>query len=74
MTVGVGNVREWRGEDVLDENGDKIGSLEAVYVDTETDEPAFATVKVRGLIGAGGWCSYPSPGPASVRGTCASPI
>jgi hypothetical protein len=51
MTVTVGNVREWRGEDVLDESGDKIGSLEAVYVDTTTDEPAFATVEVGGLIG-----------------------
>lgn len=40
------DIREWRGHDVVDSGGDKIGSLEAVYVDTGTDAPAFATVRV----------------------------
>lgn len=44
------NLRDWRGERVIDPDGDKIGELEAVYVDTATDEPAFITVKV-GFIG-----------------------
>ena len=44
------NIRDWRGHSVVDAAGDKIGSLEAVYVDTGTDEPAFATVQV-GLPG-----------------------
>jgi len=44
------NLRDWRGEKVIDPNGSKIGDLEAVYVDTATDEPIFATVKV-GIIG-----------------------
>ena len=44
------NLRDWRGEKVIDPNGDKIGELEAVYVDTSTDEPAFATVRI-GMIG-----------------------
>ncbi|MBM2615874.1 PRC-barrel domain-containing protein [Actinoplanes sp. LDG1-06] len=44
------NLRDWRGEKVIDPEGDKIGDLEAVYVDTATDEPAFATVRV-GFIG-----------------------
>jgi hypothetical protein len=44
------NLRDWRGQKVIDPNGDKIGDLEAVYVDTTTDEPAFATVRV-GMIG-----------------------
>jgi hypothetical protein len=44
------NLRDWRGEKVVDPNGDKIGDLEAVYVDTATDEPSFATVRV-GIIG-----------------------
>ena len=44
------NLRDWRGENVVDPDGDKIGELEAIYVDTATDEPAFATVKV-GIIG-----------------------
>jgi PRC-barrel domain len=41
-----GDIREWRGHDVVDDTGRKIGSLESVYVDTSTDEPAFATVTV----------------------------
>lgn len=44
------NLRDWRGEKVIDPAGDKIGELEAIYVDTATDEPAFITVKV-GFIG-----------------------
>jgi hypothetical protein len=40
------NIREWRGYDVVDAHGRKIGKLEAVYVDTGTDQPAFATVTV----------------------------
>jgi hypothetical protein len=41
-----GDIREWRGYDVVDPEGHKIGELEAVYVDTSTDLPAFGTVKV----------------------------
>lgn len=40
------DIREWRGHDVVDAEGRKIGALEAVYVDTGTDQPAFATVTV----------------------------
>ncbi len=40
------NIREWRGHDVVDAQGHKIGELEAVYVDTGTDLPSFGTVKV----------------------------
>jgi len=42
----VENIRAWRGRDVVDVDGHKIGTLEAIYVDTTTDQPAFATVKV----------------------------
>jgi len=41
-----GDIREWRGHDVVDSEGHKIGELEAVYVDTSTDVPAFGTVRV----------------------------
>lgn len=44
------NIRDWRGKSVVDEGGGKIGSLEAVYVDTSTDQPSFASVEV-GLVG-----------------------
>ncbi|MGW0331683.1 PRC-barrel domain-containing protein [Streptomyces sp. NPDC003011] len=39
------DIREWRDHDVVDPKGHKIGTLEAVYVDTTTDEPAVATVR-----------------------------
>jgi PRC-barrel domain len=41
-----GNIREWRGHDVVDAQDHKIGELEAVYVDTGSDLPSFGTVKV----------------------------
>ncbi len=44
------NIRDWRDHDVVDADGNRIGQLEAVYVDTSTDLPAFASVKV-GFIG-----------------------
>ena len=40
------DIREWRGHDVVDAEGHKIGELEAIYVDTGTDLPSFGTVKV----------------------------
>jgi hypothetical protein len=40
------DIREWRGHDVVDAEGHKIGELEAVYVNTVTDLPSFATVRV----------------------------
>jgi hypothetical protein len=39
------DIREWRDRDVVDEQGRKIGVLEAVYVATSTDQPAMATVR-----------------------------
>jgi PRC-barrel domain len=44
------NIRDWRGHDVVDADGHKIGELEAIYVDTGTDLPSFGTVKV-GMLG-----------------------
>jgi len=40
------DIREWRGHDVVDAEGHKIGELEAVYVNTVTDLPSFATVRI----------------------------
>ena len=40
------DIREWRGHNVVDDSGSKIGELEALYVDTRTDEYIFATVKI----------------------------
>lgn len=44
------DIRDWRGHAVVDASGAKIGSLEAVYFDTATEQPTFATVKV-GVVG-----------------------
>ena len=41
---------EWHGKTLVDFSGDKIGKLQDVYVDVETDVPQFATVK-EGFIG-----------------------
>jgi hypothetical protein len=43
-------VAEWHGRMLVDRNGEKIGKLQDVYVDVETDEPQFGTVK-EGFIG-----------------------
>ena len=39
------NIAEWHGKTLLDSSGQRIGKLEDVYVDVETDEPPFGTVK-----------------------------
>lgn len=39
------NVADWHGRMLVDRDGVKIGKLEDVYVDIETDVPQFATVK-----------------------------
>jgi hypothetical protein len=44
------NLAEWHGKLLVDRDGEKIGKLEDVYVDVETDEPVFGTVK-EGRIG-----------------------
>ncbi|WP_035791823.1 PRC-barrel domain-containing protein [Kitasatospora mediocidica] len=44
--IQVGDIREWRTHDVVDPDGHKIGTLEAIYVDTGTDAPSMATVQI----------------------------
>ncbi|MDQ6750156.1 MAG: PRC-barrel domain-containing protein [Actinomycetota bacterium] len=48
--VELDNIRDWRGQEVVDPDGEKIGKLEDVYFDIESDEPHFARVKT-GLFG-----------------------
>jgi uncharacterized protein (TIGR02271 family) len=44
------DVLNWRGRNMVDANGDKIGTIEEIYLDTETDEPEWAVVTT-GLFG-----------------------
>ncbi len=44
------NIAQWHGKTLVDLDGEKIGKLEGVYVDVETDEPMFGAVK-EGFIG-----------------------
>jgi hypothetical protein len=40
----------WRGKKMVDADGDKIGTIEAIFLDRHTGEPAWAAVKT-GLFG-----------------------
>ncbi|MFD9034396.1 PRC-barrel domain-containing protein [Streptomyces sp. NPDC059567] len=44
--IQMADIREWRTQDVVDTRGHRIGELEAIYVDTSTDEPAMATIRI----------------------------
>ena len=39
------STQSWVGHTLLDNNGDKIGTVEQVYRDAETDDPTWAVVK-----------------------------
>ena len=44
------DVLNWRGRDLYDTDGDKIGSIDEIYLDRETDDPEWAVVTT-GLFG-----------------------
>ncbi len=43
-------ILSWRGQNLVDQDGDKIGSIEEIYLDAETNEPEWALVNT-GLFG-----------------------
>jgi uncharacterized protein (TIGR02271 family) len=43
-------VLSWRGQDAVDSDGDKIGTIEEIYLDAQTNEPEWALVNT-GLFG-----------------------
>ena len=45
------DVDTWDGETLLTNDGDKIGQIESIYLDGETDEPAWLAVKT-GKLGS----------------------
>jgi uncharacterized protein (TIGR02271 family) len=44
-------VQTWRGRDVVGPDGDKVGTVEDIYLDRETDRPEWAAVKT-GMFGS----------------------
>jgi uncharacterized protein (TIGR02271 family) len=44
-------VYDWRGRTVVDRDGEKVGKLDEIYLDRQTDEPEWALVST-GLFGA----------------------
>ncbi len=69
--IPAGNIRDWRGENVVDHDGHKIGTLESIYVDVVNDEPSFIGVGIGGLIGGKSLVFVPlkdaTVGPREVR-------
>ena len=49
-TIQKDRILEYRGQDLYDTDGDKIGSVEEIYLDAETNEPEWALVNT-GLFG-----------------------
>jgi uncharacterized protein (TIGR02271 family) len=48
--VDVDTVRSWQGATMVDRDGDKVGTIESIYVDDQTGEPEWALVNT-GLFG-----------------------
>jgi uncharacterized protein YrrD len=48
--IPIEDLKDWVGQEVLDLQGEKVGKLEDVFYDTESDMPVFAAVK-SGLFG-----------------------
>src|SRR3954469_19047432 len=44
------DVLSWRGLDMVDADGDKIGKIDEIYLDADTNEPEWAVVTT-GLFG-----------------------
>jgi sporulation protein YlmC with PRC-barrel domain len=46
----IDEVREWQGRTLVDRDGDRVGRIQDIYLDAETDEPEWALVNT-GLFG-----------------------
>ena len=56
----VERIESWRGEDVLDDGGQKAGRLEEVYYDTNRPGPVLRSIK-HGMLGRQLQTWSPSP-------------
>jgi uncharacterized protein (TIGR02271 family) len=51
MPPSIDTVQSWRGRTMVDPAGDKLGTIDAIYLDDETGQPEWATV-TSGLFAA----------------------
>jgi uncharacterized protein (TIGR02271 family) len=51
MPPSIDTVQSWQGRTMVDPAGDKLGTIDAIYLDDETGQPEWATV-TRGLFTA----------------------
>jgi uncharacterized protein (TIGR02271 family) len=51
MPPSIDTARSWQGRTMVDPAGDKLGTIDAIYLDDETGQPEWATV-TRGLFSA----------------------
>jgi uncharacterized protein (TIGR02271 family) len=51
MPPSIDTVQSWQGRTMVDPAGDKLGTIDAIYLDDETGQPEWATV-TRGLFAA----------------------
>ena len=49
--MSIGDITAYRGRDAVDANGEKIGSIDEIYEDTETGKPEWLAVKT-GMFGS----------------------
>jgi PRC-barrel domain len=45
LNIHIENLAQWRGVDVIDEQSQKLGKLDDVLYDSESDDPAFGAVR-----------------------------
>ena len=45
------DIAKMRGQDVTDRDGGKVGTVEEVYLDQQTDRPEWVLVNTGGLFG-----------------------
>src|SRR4051794_2963115 len=57
------DVLSWRGQTMVDNDGDKIGTIDEIYLDAETNEPEWAVVST-GVSGKK-QCSAPRGDPSA---------
>jgi uncharacterized protein (TIGR02271 family) len=48
--TGMTDAYEWHGRDLVDRQGDKVGTIEELYLDQQTEQPEWAAVRT-GLFG-----------------------